>query len=457
MFNVAVLDSYLWVPKEELGSNLDVYRAQLTHFSKFDSNVQIKVYAEEDGWFGFPRHYFRLSKNIAEQILDKRELGNELVFDAKYNLYNYQSKLIDDLSSTVDRGGSGFFIIAAPGSGKTVMGIEAIRLLGREALIVVPKSDLVDQWMSRFLEHTSLRREDIAIANNGGITENWETAKVVIGIVHTLALDRFGDSFKRKFGVVVFDEADSSIPPTTFSCVPGLFPAKYRIGMTATRYRSDGLHSVFESHLGQNFLSCESNMTMKPKVLQLEYPSYSGYVNQDLEFKFRRGQLITAIASNVVRTKIICDYVFKAYKAGHDVLVLSDRKDQLKTIYSFLTNTFDVPKKEIGYMVRTLDDKQLKKSYKEKVIESSKIILGTYGMAARGTDIKRLSALILATPQMSMTQISGRIERFLQDKKEPIIVDFVDTAYKDAITGGQARVKQYMKRGMEIKRMRLNV
>jgi hypothetical protein len=78
-------------------------------------------------------------------------------------------------------------------------------------------------------------------------------------------------------------------------------------------------------------------------------------------------------------------------------------------------------------------------------------------MASRGTDIKRLSALVLATPQMNMTQISGRIERFLEGKKTPIIVDIVDVAYKDALTSGQARFKQYLKRNMEVKRVRLNV
>lgn len=457
MFNLAVLDSYIYIPKEELGNDINTYRQHLTQVSKFDPNIRITTYDDKDGWFGFPRHFFRSSANLAKDIIDERELGGELSFSTRYNLYEYQQKLVDELSATVDRGGTGLFIIAAPGSGKTVMGIEAIRRLGREALIVVPKSDLVDQWLSRFLEHTSLRREDIAIANNGGITDNWGTAKVVIGIVHTLALDRFGEAFKRKFGVVVFDEADSSVPPTTFSCVPGLFPAKYRIGMTATRYRSDGLHTVFEQHIAQTVLTCQSNMVMKPRVIQIEYPSASGFINPKLEFKFRRGQLISRIASNLARTKIIADYVFKCFKADHDVLVLSDRKDQLKDIYSFLTDTFYVPKKEIGYLVRTLDDKQLKKDYKQKVIDSSKIILGTYGMAARGTDIKRLSALILATPQMNMTQISGRIERFLQGKKTPVIIDFVDTCYDDAVNSGRARFQQYLKRGMEIKRLRINV
>lgn len=455
MFKTAILGSYVLIPKTEI-DHLGYCRNKHTHVSKFDPSITIKTYYEDNEWFGFPRHSLRLNKGMAENIIDKRALGGKLNFTSKYKLYEYQSNLISEASNLIEKGGTGLFIIAAPGSGKTVMGIELIKRIGREALIVVPKSDLVDQWLDRFIEHTDIKREEIAIANNGNITNNWRFAKIVIGIVHTIALDRFGEDFKNKFGVVLFDEADSSVPPTTFSCAPGLFPAKFRIGMTATRYRSDGLHSVFEEHLGQFFLACKSNMIMTPKVLQVNYTGNSGFINNLLEYKFRRGQLITSVASNINRTKLICQYVKKCYELDHNVLVLSDRKDQLKNIYEFLTEFFGLPKKEIGYLVRTLDDKTLKKEYKEHVISDSKIILGTYGMASRGTDIKRLSALILATPQMNMTQISGRIERFLQGKKQPIIIDFVDTAYKDATNSGHARMKQYLKRNLEIKRVQVN-
>lgn len=451
MFNVAAINSFINVPKSEL-ENLDYYRNQFTFVSKYDPSVVIKGYNETDEWFGFPRHAYRLSANLANHIIDERQVNNKLNMKTKFELYGYQQKLINEFQSLVKQGGTGFFLVAAPGAGKTVMGIECLKLLNQVSLIVVPKSDLVEQWLHRFIEHTNLKREDIAIANNGGLEANWRKARIVIGIVHTLALDRFGEEFKSKFGCILYDEADSSVPPATFSCVPGLFPAKYRIGMTATRYRSDGLHQVFEQHLGQYFLSCHSDKVMTPKVIQLEYSGSNGWVNPNLEFKFRRGQLITILASNVERNQLIAKYILSCYKADRDTLVLSDRKDQLEYLYELLTSRYSIPKTEIGYFVRNLNGKSFKKEYKEKVLSEAKIILGTYGMASRGTDIKRLSALVLATPQMNMTQISGRIERFLQGKKVPVIIDFIDTAYKDAVSSGHARLNQYRKRGMEIKR-----
>ncbi len=450
MFKLAVVNSFIFVPKDEL-TDLASYRRQFTFTSKFDPNILVKSYSESDAWFGFPRHAYRLTKNLADNIVDERITNPLLNMETKFKLYDYQKGLVEEFTNLVNNGGSGFFLVAAPGSGKTVMGIECLRILNQISLIVVPKSDLVDQWLSRLKEHTNLKREEIAIANNGTLESHWKKAKVVIGLVHTLALDRFGEAFKEKFGCVLYDEADSSVPPMTFSCVPGLFAAKYRIGMTATRYRSDGLHQVFEQHLGQYFLSCRSNKVMTPGVIQVEYRGSNGWINPKLEYKFRRGQLITMLASNLERNKIIAKFAVNCYKANRDTLILSDRKDQLKYLYEVLVSRYKIPRNEIGYLVRSLDGKSFKKEYKNKVLTEAKIILATYGMASRGTDIKRLSALILATPQMNMTQISGRIERFLLDKKTPIIIDFIDTAYQDAVNSSMARFRQYKKRGMGVK------
>ena len=43
-------------------------------------------------------------------------------------------------------------IVAAPGSGKTILGLEAFRRLGKPAVVLSPTTTIRDQWISR-LEH----------------------------------------------------------------------------------------------------------------------------------------------------------------------------------------------------------------------------------------------------------------------------------------------------------------
>jgi superfamily II DNA or RNA helicase len=78
------------------------------------------------------------------------------------------------------------------------------------------------------------------------------------------------------------------------------------------------------------------------------------------------------------------------------------------------------------------------------------IILASFGMLSRGTDIPRLSCLILATVRSDMRQISGRVERIHPNKKQPIIVDFIDTAYSQTMQGKEQRLKFYTYRKMRL-------
>jgi superfamily II DNA or RNA helicase len=133
---------------------------------------------------------------------------------------------------------------------------------------------------------------------------------------------------------------------------------------------------------------------------------------------------------------------------------MSDRKDQLQNLKELLVKVYNISPKKIGYFVRSLNGKMLKQEEKDKSAEESSIILATYGLASRGTDIPRLETLILATVRTDMRQILGRIERFLVGKKTPIIIDIVDMFYKETKNSAKSRIDYYQGRGLQIKEVR---
>ena len=457
-YSKVILASYTYVPKFEI-DNINDYRHRYTITSKYKNGPTIKYYKETDTYFGIPRHALRLTKGMAEEILDDRATGMAIGIAFKGELWDYQEKAIDEFTSLVEKGATGFFLESAPGSGKTVMGLKMISQLKRTTLIVVPKSDLVTQWKDRILgtdkipPFTDLKESDIGIVEGGRC--DYVGKKVVIGLIHSVVLKRIATpQFIKNFGVVLFDECDSSLPPKTFSSASGMFPAKYRIGMTASATRADGLHVIFEDSLAQFRIRCKNTKTLTPSVLLHKFQGSSGHIPSYLKDIQRRGVLISNLAKNPVRNDLIADYAFKSFSSGRVTLIMSDRKDQLKSIKDTLVRVYKIDSRKIGYFVRSIDGRLLKKEEKDRSANSATIILATYGMMSRGTDIPRLETLILGTIRSDMRQTLGRIERFLVGKQAPVVVDIVDTFYIETKNSARARLKFYNERGLRIREVK---
>ena len=62
----------------------------------------------------------------------------------------YQQRVLDNSSSFLSDGKIN--IVAAPGSGKTILGLELIRRLGNKTIILSPTTTIKEQWGKRFKE-----------------------------------------------------------------------------------------------------------------------------------------------------------------------------------------------------------------------------------------------------------------------------------------------------------------
>ncbi|MBR6664785.1 MAG: DEAD/DEAH box helicase family protein [Lachnospiraceae bacterium] len=75
---------------------------------------------------------------------------------------NYQQRVLNNVDKYLEDGK--IHIVAAPGSGKTVLGLELIRRLGEPCLILSPTTAIRDQWSQRFREmflHDESRFEEL--------------------------------------------------------------------------------------------------------------------------------------------------------------------------------------------------------------------------------------------------------------------------------------------------------
>jgi superfamily II DNA or RNA helicase len=74
---------------------------------------------------------------------------NEMAFRRTWR--TYQSRLLDKLDSYLEN--NRLHVVAAPGSGKTVFGLEVVRRINQRTLVLAPTITIRNQWVERLVEH----------------------------------------------------------------------------------------------------------------------------------------------------------------------------------------------------------------------------------------------------------------------------------------------------------------
>lgn len=331
-------------------------------------------------------------------------------------------------------------IIEAPtGWGKTYAGTWIANQLGQPTLIIVTKDDLMAQWYSTLVDLIGINPKEIGKIK--GSVLKYKGCRFTIAMLHSLVKDgKYSQEVYNSFGTVIFDETHR-LAATTFEEACRLLPAKYRLGLTATPNRSDGKWTVIEAHLGPILVKGET-IPMSPRVLvkktDWELPSYP-QVDPDTGYKVMRkmpaqagrlGAVVKRMGADKKRNAIIVSFVVEAYKAGRTVVVMSEQiSAHLEKLEPMLIKA-GIPPIDIGYYISK--DKSPHK----------RVVLATFAMCAEGTNIIAWDSLVLASPRADVKQSIGRIMRFVDGKKTPVVLDLVD---KDAIFKGffYSRLKGY--------------
>lgn len=313
-------------------------------------------------------------------------------------------------------------IIVAPcGAGKTTIGMGAIESLDTKALVLVHTKDLADQWMTRCEEQIGVS------ASLVGSGTNDDSSSVVIALFQSLATREFRELMQwgKQFGLVIIDEAHH-VPADTFAAVMMAMPARYRLGLTATPNRPDGLTPILHWHLGPtcweitNEHLISMGLIMAPRIEWL----FTGWnIEQHLEWS----ALVTRMAEDPDRNQLILERVKELVQDGRQVLVLSGRVNHCLSLAESL--------QEDGIEAAPLVGKMTKKARAE-VIEAARngtmSVITATTIADEGLDIPNLEAVVLTTPTKSKGRIQqriGRVMRICENKSQPIVVDLVDGSY----------------------------
>lgn len=343
-------------------------------------------------------------------------------------LYDYQEPAVDYMVKA-----KGGILVSPCGSGKTTMGIEIIHRLGKRFLWVCHTKDLLKQAYSDF--RNLYPNIDIGLTTEGKVDFGKDGT---ISTVQTLSkIDP--KLYENEFDVVVVDECAHAVSTPTdmkrFGTVLGNIKARYKYGLTATPSRSDSLIESMYSLIG-----CARNGEFKPtykidkkdvKTIVAEHKmipldTQIGYEDDvyDIDGTIKYMSLIDFLSNNEERDEKILDNIEKCCKEGRKQVVLCLRVEHVEKMCYALNN-----RGINAVMVSGKTKSKIRESVLLLETEKWDVLVATYALLKEGINIKTLDTLHLTVPQKDkamIVQCVGRIERYVENKKQPIVYDYVD-------------------------------
>ena len=445
MTTILCKEGYLVPKTEQYKQNIEEAKRELTvepvqtcSFVKKDENAKFAVYQENDTHLCVPKYYG--IKKFGPPSMNKEVKGKKIKIKFSGTLRPHQQEIVEKVVPHLKANDGGVLCLPCA-AGKTVLSLYLASLFKVKKLVIVHKTFLLNQWKERAEQFTN--------ANIGIIQQNKvdiDGKDIVIGMLQSIAKDKYDSEIFRDFGLVIFDEAHHA-PSQYFSRALPLIAAKYTIGLSATPKRNDRLEKILYWYFGDIMYQTkvEENNTVLVKVINYtiehekfkEYKLYTGDVN--------RPKTINKITSIGRRNKFIINLLEEVIQENNKrkVLILSDRIEHLHTLKNRLDS------REIctsDFYIGGMKQKALKES------ELCQVIFASYGMAAEALDIPELNTLFMVTSRRDVTQAIGRVIRKIVPDTRPTIYDFVDRL-PSFINQGFNRMKLYKKMGFEIKKI----
>ena len=337
--NTAYLDTWLWVPKKF--TNLEGVRGALS-FQFADSYADNKVrfvylWKETDHHILVPRHFWKIADlpyrtvDLRPQYYAKTDVTSIIKLDHRMR----DGVLVPDGNDVQQRSMRALLsstegtLQLACGKGKTVIALELIAHLQVPTLIVLPDTQLLEQW-SKDIE--ALLRVPGGVGLIQGAKNDWQKS-VVLTTYHTIGAraTKLPEEVKRWFGLVIWDEGHH-VPAPTFAASAEAFYGK-RLSLTATPERDDGLHIISQYHIGP-IIYKDLTPVQKPRIFFKWTGLEIDETRPDADVRDRNGEIHGSKVSSYNakwperRTDILNDAAY-AVQCGRKVLVLSSSEAEI--------------------------------------------------------------------------------------------------------------------------------
>ncbi len=350
---------------------------------------------------------------IAYRLEDKRIKHEPVRFKSSISLYDYQQEAVE-VANKKDFG----VIVAPPGSGKTVMGLEIVALKQQPTLIIVHRRQLFDQWVDRIQSFLGIPKFQVGKIDGS----NFEIGeKITVAMIQSLQTPKLADKDKLyRAGTIIVDECHH-IPAKTFREVIQHFHSYYLYGFTATPIRKNKDEKHIFLHIGdiihEMIIPLTSNQNKQLSVTIQSTALFAPFnVSTD-----KIETLINILIHDTARIEIIIEDIKREVRAGRKILVLTERKAHVDIFHQYMKGICET-------ITLTGEDSEQSKKAKLQLIDDSdfQVLIATGQFIGEGTDIGILDCLVLAYPfsfEGKLVQYIGRVQR---SPVAPVIYDYRD-------------------------------
>lgn len=463
--NIVSITGLPWHIKSQIQDTLSIDNPERENAKKqkipgwFNIPKKIYIYFEEDDALLVPRgvlpHLLSYLEHCDIEVkLEDCTAFNEVpVPQLLSDLRPHQEEAVQKILDF----GTGIYE-APPGSGKTVTTLAAISKSQQKALVIVNTTNIASQWADRCERFLGFRP---GVIGDG----QWdESQPITIALNQTLAnkIGEMPEEWFAQWGFVCLDECHH-VTASTFFSVMNAFPAMWRIGVSATPDRDNGLLEMAYSVLGPIIHKTdkkdlvESGLLMKPSVVRVQTDFSFGYwsthyADDSCEIpgceksgKHRHQnnyqQMLAALIQDEDRNALIARRIKSNYDSSN--LVLSKRLDHLHALRNEVMK-FGVFDPARLFMLTGKESTEERMRVAREAESGQCVIFST--IADEALDIPILDRLYLVWPTKNSAVIRqqvGRVERSDPRKKDAIVYDFVDRNVEPLY-------KQWMKRSLEV-------
>ena len=286
------------------------------------------------------------------------------------------------------------------GFGKTCSAIFLSTKIRLPTLIICHRIVLLNQWAESIKKFTN--------ATFQIVETNDELKEVDFYIMNAMNIPKNNRSFYKDIGLVIVDECHLILAESISKCMSYIIP-RYVIGLSATAYRVDALHKLFDMYFGANRI--EKKLFRKHTVYRINTnlipemkTNKSGQIDWSSILEFQ--------AESKERNEMIIDIVKK--HRTRTILILLKRISQA----TYLIDRLNEEKENVTSLIKS----------EQSFDKSARILVGTIGKCSVGFDHDKLDTLILATDlEQYFIQALGRIFRNQEGiGNEPVVFDLVD-------------------------------
>ncbi|MGN7886461.1 TOTE conflict system archaeo-eukaryotic primase domain-containing protein [Dyadobacter sp. 22481] len=361
---------------------------------------------------GFAGKLIRFCRDngISYRFTDKRKRHASIAFTFNAALREYQLPAVN-ASDRKDIG----VIVAPPGSGKTVIALKIVADKHQPTLIIVHRKQLAEQWAERIEAFLGIPKKEIGKIVGGKVTVE---QKITIATIQSLSKSDSPDIFQA-FGLIIVDECHH-VSAETFHDTLSKFHPYYCYGLTATPFRKYSDGKLIFVHLGEVIAEIKSEdigHAKRPEII-IRNTSLDVPFNEKTD---RFETLSKMLVHDSVRNRTILADVSTEVGKGKRVVILTERKEHIDSLYQYLKQTFEA-------LTLSGDDTESDRASKWKQLKAKnyQILITTGQYFGEGTDLDNAHCLFLVYPfsfEGKLIQYMGRVQR---SETTPTIYDYRD-------------------------------